>query len=217
MYNDRIPYPFYTDDGTYRKFLGVIKDMSLWVSKDAIFPIRVYSVSATDSGVLITLQDSSDTHKYILSSDSGYIHDNYGVIAGLVQWDTTEVVSVAATIKGGDPIPWGSVYVLPIACKVKHKTPMFRINMDGSDIQSSTVRISGDGNEVIISDNSINLYQYDEDLNNQYIDGIEITSGDVSTGRISVDGYIWLRSDAECDLRVVTERSLRLRTIIEGD
>lgn len=217
MYNNRIPYPFYTDNGDYRKFLGIIKDMSLWVNPASVFPIRVLSVEPKNDGVVVILQDASDLNKYILRSDSGYIHDVNGVISGIVRWDSDEVISVCSTLKGGDPIPWGTVYVLPIACKVKHKTPMFNVSVGGSALYGDRINISGDGNAVKLVEDSINLYQYDEDLNKQYINRITIKSGDRTTEINDIDGYVWLRSDAECDIRINTDSSIKIGTIIEGD
>lgn len=222
MYENRIPYPFYTDDGTYRKFLGIINDMSLWVSSDAVFPIRLSDVKPTDTGIRMTLIDASDAHSYTLTSDSGYIHNSDGVLSGLVNWNAGEVVSVSATLKGGDPVPWGNVYVLPIACKVKHSTPLFSVAINGNEIHKSNIKIAGTSNVVKINKDSINLYHYDEFLKEQYINTILITSGikgspEYSSISIHVDGSVWLRSQATCDIRISTDNGIRIGTIIEGD
>lgn len=217
MYTERIPYPFYTDNGTYRKFLGVIRDMSLWVTPGSVFPIRVVSVTTEDGVLSIALQDSSDMYRYTCTSDSSYIYDNNRVLSGLVHWNAPEVTSVIATIQGGDPIPWGDVYVLPVACRIKHKTPLFNVTIDGHQINDADIRIKGDGKEVKVTDDSINLYQYDEDLNKQYINRVFIVSGDISWDSGPIDGYIWLRSKAECNIRVNTDGRIELGTIIEGN
>lgn len=219
-YDTRSAYPFYTDDGTYRKFLGVIVDMVLWVKPDYVFPMRVLNVVPYDSGdnIRISIQDASDTALYILDSTCGYIYDSHGVLSGMVMWNMEEVVSVAATLVARDPIPWGSVYVLPSVCQVRHSMPMFVFNINGSPVKDSDIGIHGDGLRTKFDGSSINLYQYDEYLNNQYINRVRITSGGtelLDTG--SIDGIVTIRPDAESNIRVVTQGEIHITDIITGN
>lgn len=223
-YNNRSSYPFYTSDGKYTPFTQIIDDMVVWVDDTVSLPLQVSGVAVVPGGrdIILTLEDQSKRFTYTMDSRKGYIEDIDRCISGIVKWDNTYVQSVASTLLGMDPIPWSAVYVLPVVCVLGVSSPLSSVYINGNISMDNPVVIRGDGSNVRTSNSPtrLNVYQVDESLAEEYINRVVISvngSPDKVYEYNDINGTVILRSDAECNLRVITDNSIHITDMMSGD
>lgn len=234
FYESRHSYPFYTESGDYDKFTESVNDLTVWVDTDAVLPIRVVSCSPTVNGIRVVLSDYTDTFTYIMDSSTGYIHTPAGVLAGLVSWNPNIVEDIKATLEAQTPSPQDTVFVLPSLCHIRHRMPMSVVSVNGNlSAYGMTINIIDKDNVKLGTEQNapvaFNLYQYNKDLEDSVITAVVISRTynpkDTSEGAAEkvehyvlngINGSIWLRPDAECDIRVLTEGDITISAISEG-
>ena len=218
-HTSRYEYPFMSADGNaYRVFTDAVDDLVLWISDMYALPVTVTAYIDSVDLKLEFVNNSGITIAYATYGMQD-IRNTEGSICGYIIWNVAGCSVLKSALEANDPQPWGVMYVSPSAC-VPIKIPkMSVITVNNTDNSNNVVYIdnTNDNLKVVEDDNgglSLNIYS------NEYGDIPPITSIRVIAEN---DGYtelftdlnkpVWLLSEAECDVRVVTDDSITITEI----
>lgn len=213
----RTGYPFIPEDGKRTPFTDAVSLLSVYVSPSAALPIRVAAVSVQSDAVHIVLEDQNRTVVAEGSSDSEWLMCD-GVLAGRIVWDTDGATRLKNILLGGDPVPWDGVLVIPDLCVPVDFPRPSSVTVNGYELHPETPIIIGSG--MYKSGSKISAYEGKPSPEGTILtkirwEGRQNRYAEVDASSTPTD--VWLKSSAECDLRVVTSGDILVTGASDDD
>jgi hypothetical protein len=184
-----------------------------------MIPIEVKA--SLESGTLV-LDFTDGRYTTIARAKYGYntLSTPNGRVCGYIRWNPKKVTILVSTLLGNDPQPWGVMYVDPGACVPTAGNAMSSVTVNGEDSGRAAIEIYVDPDDDSIAwstgtdgSSKIDLYDttYVEDtpITKISINGIAINGPDES----GIHNHVWLKSAAECDIRVITDDVITLTEV----
>lgn len=216
---DRYDYPFISDNGEQCRLLtDAVDDIVVWISDVKCLPISV--VASADNGTLsLTFMSNTGSVLAYADTESQVILTVDGILCGYVLWNTDGSAILKSAIIANDPQPWSTVHISPSACMPRSEPKMSAIAVNNVDNDDLIVRIATEDPNIGVSSGdlvgkALNIYS-DDYGNADPIDKIVFHAVD-NKNTVTIDGinnHVWLKSDAECDIRVVTSDGITLTEI----
>lgn len=201
---DRSSFPFIPSTGERTLVSDAVDDLVVYVLPDTTMPLHVL-VGLEDGYVVLTLC-TSDRQTIAICRETSYtLYDLEGRMRGFVDWNKEGLDILRSTLLGNDPQPWYDLYVDTSVCVPYLYPSMSSLSINGTHITDMIINIVTDNTITIGEDKSLNLYRVTPDSEQPITRIVFTNTADGGTYTVDgIDGHVWIKSDAECDLRVVT-------------
>ena len=210
---NRYAYPFVTADGKTSPLTEAVSDMVLNVSTTCSLPILVNSYVKEDM-LTISFTDATEANVVYAVEGSSIIRDINGTANGIIVWDKYKAKVLKSILKANDPQPWSNTYVIPDLCLPRGPIPLSVVYINGEIVQEDNIVIDYipiNGLSKTPDTSILNIYADIKD--NTPLSCIRIDNGETTYDISGHKKHIWLKSDAECDLRVVTSGAIHLTEV----
>lgn len=220
-------YPFYGNDNVPSAVANAVSDLVIWTDPDTVSPPLKVTASLINGLVCINFTD--EYNQYIIKAYEGSsdLFTGSGVLSGYIMWDSSGVDSsgvdiLRASLLANDPQPVADLYVHPSACLPRPVPYLSTVSIDGYLIDDVYIEVTVDDSITITQESSssgegaediyVNLYR---NYSSEDPPIHTITIGTEPDNFISVSGdfHVWLKSDAECDIRVITADGIILTEV----
>lgn len=220
-HTDRNIYPFISKNGDInRQFTDAVDDLVLWMPTTCTLPISVSSDIDEYDRLVLYFRDANESLVSSVTDDSVSVVTPDGALAGYIIWNGEHVEMLKSSIFSNNPQPQVDMYVSPSACSYMDITPLSSLYVNGyktdTIIGSSddSVKIERSADNVVRIDLYDNTYTKDNPITQIIFPGAnEKLPEDVTVVFGDLHGNVWLKSDATCDIRVVTGDNITITEI----
>ena len=223
QHTNRIAYPFISADGVlYRIFTDAVSDLVLWIPDVYSMPISAEAGINESGDLVIYFNDQSGTLLASAHQGASSVISDDGKLYGYITWSNDGAVALKSALVANDPQPYNTMYVCPSACIPQRMPKMSSITINGTDNNQSTVYLwedKSDSSIVIDKKEGVSVSLYEDGYGDVTpINTIVILKQDnpESSSNITfkdIDGHVWFKSAAECDIRVITGDSIILSEV----